>query len=137
MSYRHILIATDTLNESDELLSLLKDMASHQETKLSFTRALQNLTHSGLAYSLPSLTAIERSLIDSAKQQLKSMGKQMSEYETDEIVEFGRPADVILDKAKQLKVDLIIVGNDKRHFFDATAASVLHHAPCDILAINS
>lgn len=137
MSYRHILIATDTLDETPELIPFLRDIAAQENTKLSFTKALQNLTHSGLAYSLPSLCAIERSLVDSAKQQLKTIGKQMRDYDTDEIVEFGTCAKVILEKAKQLNVDLIIVGNDKRHFFDATAASVLHHAPCDILAINS
>jgi universal stress protein A len=47
---------------------------------------------------------------------------------------------VIVTQARKLKADLIVVGAHSQHglglLLGSTAGSVLHSAPCDVLAIH-
>ncbi len=56
------------------------------------------------------------------------------------VVEFGRPADLILDVAERESADLIVMGSHGKHgirlILGSTANSVLHHAKCDVLAVR-
>ena len=56
------------------------------------------------------------------------------------LVRIGRPAQVIVDIAAELQVDLIVLGS---HGFDVldrvlgtTAARVVNHAPCSVLVVR-
>jgi nucleotide-binding universal stress UspA family protein len=57
-------------------------------------------------------------------------------------VEFGKPGDVILRIAEDLKVDLVVLGTNphsalKRRFLGATVDKVVDHAHCSVLVIKS
>jgi universal stress protein A len=60
--------------------------------------------------------------------------------ELEVVVEFGRPADLILDVAERESADLIVMGSHGKHgirlILGSTANSVLHHAKCDVLAVR-
>ena len=54
----------------------------------------------------------------------------------------GQPAEVLIDTAKELDADLIVVGSrglsSHAHFIlGSVAASVAHHAPCDVLVAHT
>jgi nucleotide-binding universal stress UspA family protein len=54
----------------------------------------------------------------------------------------GDPADVLLEAAKDFDADLIVVGSkgltSAAHFIlGSVAASVAHHAPCDVLIAHT
>ncbi len=54
----------------------------------------------------------------------------------------GEPADVLLEAAKDFDADLIVVGSkgltSHAHFIlGSVAASVAHHAPCDVLVAHT
>jgi nucleotide-binding universal stress UspA family protein len=54
----------------------------------------------------------------------------------------GEPANVLLDAAKDFDADLIVVGSkgltSAAHFIlGSVAASVAHHAPCDVLVAHT
>ena len=52
----------------------------------------------------------------------------------------GAPAPQIVDSAKDLGVDLIVVGSHGKHglglLLGSTANGILHHAHCDVLTIR-
>ena len=52
----------------------------------------------------------------------------------------GQPANEMRRMAKEENIDLIIVGSHGRHglalIFGSTSNSVLHGAPCDVLAVR-
>jgi nucleotide-binding universal stress UspA family protein len=57
-------------------------------------------------------------------------------------IEFGKPGDVILRIAEDLKVDLIILGNNphsvlRRRFLGATVDKVVDRAHCSVLVMKS
>lgn len=56
------------------------------------------------------------------------------------LVEFGRPADLILDVAERETADLIVVGSHGKHgiglLLGSTSNSVLHKAKCDVLSVR-
>ena len=56
-------------------------------------------------------------------------------------VEFGKPGDVILRKAEDFNVDLVILGTNphsalRRRFLGATVDKVVDHAHCSVLVIK-
>jgi nucleotide-binding universal stress UspA family protein len=57
-------------------------------------------------------------------------------------VEYGKPGDVILRIAEDLKADLVVLGTNphsalRRRFLGATVDKVVDHAHCSVLVIKS
>ena len=57
-------------------------------------------------------------------------------------IDFGKPGDVILRTAEDLKVDLVVLGTNlhsalRRRFLGATVDKVVDHAHCSVLVIRS
>jgi nucleotide-binding universal stress UspA family protein len=57
-------------------------------------------------------------------------------------LEFGKPGDVILRLAEELKADLVVLGTNphsalRRRFLGATVDKVVDHAHCSVLVIKS
>ncbi len=53
----------------------------------------------------------------------------------------GKPADVIVEEAKESNADLIVVGTrglgaTKQLFMGSVSTNVVHHAPCDVLVVR-
>jgi len=54
----------------------------------------------------------------------------------------GDPAEVLIDAARFYDADLLVVGSvglvgAKRFLLGSVASSVLHHAPCDVLVVDT
>jgi nucleotide-binding universal stress UspA family protein len=54
----------------------------------------------------------------------------------------GDPAEVLIDAARLYDADLVVVGSvglvgPQRFLLGSVAASVLHHAPCDVLVVET
>ena len=54
----------------------------------------------------------------------------------------GDPAEVLLDAARLYDADLMVVGSvglvgAERVLLGSVASSVLHHAPCDVLVVDT
>lgn len=74
---------------------------------------------------------------DEAARALSQKGLTASSH-----VEFGKPGDVILRIAEDLRVDLVILGTNphsalRRRVLGATVDKVVDHAHCSVLVIRS
>lgn len=53
----------------------------------------------------------------------------------------GRPADILVDEAKRIDADLIVVGNVRMQglgrVLGSVGSDVVHHAPCDVLIVKT
>jgi nucleotide-binding universal stress UspA family protein len=53
----------------------------------------------------------------------------------------GKPAAIILDEAKRVNADLIVVGNRRmqgvQRILGAVANDIVHHADCDVLVVKT
>jgi universal stress protein A len=55
-------------------------------------------------------------------------------------VEVGHSVSAIVDKADELKADLIVIGSHGKHglglLLGSTASGVMHHAKCDVVVVR-
>ena len=76
-------------------------------------------------------------IIDEAIRNLSQRGLAAISH-----TEFGKPGDVILRIAEDLKADLVVLGTNlhsalRRRFLGATVDKVVDHAHCSVLVIKS
>ena len=86
------------------------------------------------------LTELQDQLGKSARDQLTAYGSRYNVEAESQIVAIGRPESEIHRLAKELDIDLIVVGSHGRKGFQlllgSTANGVLHGAICDVLAVR-
>ncbi len=144
MAYKHVMAAVDLSDEANQVLEEAKRVAQDHGAKLSLITVVKPLTqvYGGLdmaAYTQASVN-FEREAQNQAVEQLKSVGAGVGVAAEDVHAVIGAPAPQIVDTAKDMAVDLIVVGSHGKHglglLLGSTANGVLHHAECDVLTIR-
>ncbi len=128
--YKHILMAIDSINQSDETMDVTKEFATNEGARVSLLYTMPHLAASGLGYQLPSINQIEAKIVDVARGRLMAAANAHDLSDADESVVLGNSHDIIMDTARAKKVDLIVVNNDNQQ------AALFTDAPCDILAVR-
>jgi universal stress protein A len=139
-TYKHLLIGLDLSPESQQVVDRVKQLFADREVKISICHILEPLafTYGG---DIPvDLSDVQVQLEDQARQRLATLAEQLNVPEQDQHIVLGQPANEMRRMAKEEDVDLIIVGSHGRHglalIFGSTSNSVLHGAPCDVLAVR-
>ncbi len=108
--------------------------------RLSVIHAVEHINAYGVAQAYPAVIDLEGEMLAEAQKQLADVSKKFDISPKQQYVEVGSPKVVILDKMKQLKTDLIIIGSHGRHgigiLFGSTASAVIHHLSCDALVVK-
>ena len=138
--YTHILIGLDLSPESQQVVDRVKQLFADRDVKISICHILEPLafTYGG---DIPvDLSDVQVQLEDQARTRLAALAEQLAIPEEDQHIVLGQPANEMRRMAKEEDVDLIIVGSHGRHglalIFGSTSNSVLHGAPCDVLAVR-
>lgn len=139
--YQTILVAIDLHPTCDEfILKRAHELAKESQATLSIIHAVEHINAYGVAQAYPAVIDLEGEMRLEAKKQLGQLAEKFAIPESCQYVEVGSPKVVILDKMKQLKTDLIIIGSHGRHgiglLFGSTASAVIHHLSCDALVIK-
>jgi universal stress protein A len=144
MAYQHVMAAVDLSDEAGQVLREAKQLAEDHGAKLSLISVVKPLTqvYGGLdmaAYTQASVN-FEREAQAQAVEQLKKTGAGLGVAGEDVHAVIGAPAPQIVETAKELGVDLIVLGSHGKHglglLLGSTANGVLHHAECDVLTIR-
>lgn len=140
-NYQRIMLAIDLHpacdgNTAQRAVEIAKDF----NAQLYLVHAIEHINAYGVAQAYPSVVDLEQQMLEDARQEIKRWGERLQVPAERQCVEIGSPKAVILDKASQFKIDLLIVGSHGRHglalLLGSTANAVLHHAPCDVLAVR-
>lgn len=79
-------------------------------------------------------------LLEAEKSKLRQLSKQLVIEAANQWLIWGIPKQEICQLAQQQGVDLIMVGSHERYglalLLGSTADGVLHHSPCDVLAVR-
>jgi universal stress protein A len=139
--YRNILVAIDLHPSCDEIiLKRAHEVAAQNKANLSVIHAVEHINAYGVAQAYPAVIDLEGEMRLEAKKQLGQLCEKYSIPAAQQFVEVGSPKVVILDKIKQLKSDLVIMGSHGRHgigiLFGSTASAVIHHLSCDALVVQ-
>lgn len=139
--YENILVAIDLHPTCDEIiLKRAHDLAKAGYVELSVIHAVEHINAYGVAQAYPAVIDLEGEMLAEAQKQLSDLSKKYDIPAKHQFVEVGSPKVVILDKMKQLKNDLIVIGSHGRHgigiLFGSTASAVIHHLSCDALVVK-
>lgn len=139
--YNSILLAIDLHPAcDDQTATKAAKFASDMNAKLSIVHAIEHINAYGMAQAYPTVIDLEEQMAKEAKEALAKFSQKFGIPADRQFVEIGSPKIVILEKAKAVAADLIIVGSHGRHglalLLGSTANAILHNAHCDVLAVR-
>lgn len=140
--YKRILVAVDLTPDTDLILiKRAQEFAESSGAAVFLVHAIQPLNFSGNEYAYPMMDNVELEISDEHRTQLIAEAKNLGIPTDNLVLAFGFPNQVVIDQAKELKADLIIVGSHSRHglallFSSNIADHITKHAPCDLLAVH-
>ena len=139
-TYQHLLVGLDLSPESQQVVDRVKQLFPSPDLKISICHILEPLafTYGG---DIPvDLSDVQVQLEEQATERLATLAEQLDVPAENRHIVLGQPANEMRRMAKEQDVDLIIVGSHGRHglalIFGSTSNSVLHGAPCDVLAVR-
>ncbi len=139
--YKNILLAIDLHPACDEQTTKRAALLAKEfNAKLYIIHAIEHINAYGMAQAYPTVIDLEEQMAKEAKDALTKFAESFAIPPANQFVEIGSPKIVILNKAEELKADLIIVGSHGRHgialLLGSTANAVIHNAKCDVLAVR-
>lgn len=139
--YRHILVATDLAEDSDQVLRRALSLAKATGAKLSLLHVVEYVPVDPAGEALlPPPVDMEEELLESARKRLDSLISRLDVNPAQSLVEIGQTKAEIKRIAGDIEADLIVLGSRERHglalLIGGTDRSVVHKAPCDVLAVR-
>ena len=138
--YKNILVAVDLHPSYDELtLAKAVHLANENNARLHVIHVVEGIHTYGAGQGYQLIVEVENELEKEADKALSYLCQKYNILREQQIIARGSPKMAVLDNAKRLNVDLIIVGSHGLHginvIFGSTADGITHNAPCDVLAI--
>ena len=140
-SYKNIIVALELDGASDEqVLKKARELKSTFGANLYFIHSVEHIASYGSAYGVAAGVDIEEVLMEEAQKAMTQIAEKFAVDAAHQVVKFGPAKQVILEQAKKLPADLIVLGSHGKHgvrlLLGSTANAVLHGAHCDVLAVR-
>jgi nucleotide-binding universal stress UspA family protein len=140
---KKILVAVDFSKESTLAAKFAVSLAQEFKSKLYVLHAFTPL-HAGVAVEMPDFESYQREIIKKTKEDLRLVipEKIKEMIEVEELIEIGPAYHVIVEKAQDLDVDVIVLATQGRTglahmLLGSVAEKVVRHAPCPVFAIRN
>ncbi|BBA37196.1 universal stress protein [Methylocaldum marinum] len=142
MTYRQILLAADFSEHGEQVIRRAQELATKYEARLNVIHVVENVPIMDASYGpiVPFDVDLTDQMVNAARKRLAEIAERLSIPPECRWVEIGSPKVEIIRVARELQADLIVIGSHGRHgiglLLGSTAASVVHHAECDVLAVR-
>lgn len=142
-NYQHILLAADYSEHCDTVARKAKSLAHLYQAKLSLIHVLDNIPVPDTGYG--TLIQLDKDydneLLEAEKNKFIRLCHRLDIDPARQWLVWGVPKQEIVKIAAQEQVDLIVAGAHGWHglallLLGSTTDSILHHAPCDVIAIR-
>ncbi|MCG8427582.1 MAG: universal stress protein [Chromatiales bacterium] len=139
--YKHILVAADANGGSEHVVERAGWIQSQSQCSVTLLYVLEHFPEDLPAEMVPPEGESRFDWIrEKAENSLTELAKQSGVIKPGIRVEQGSLRPQILEVARELKTDLILVGAHEHHWlallWPSTADGVVHTAPCDVLSIH-
>jgi universal stress protein A len=143
MPYSNIIAAVDFSAASRTVLERAVEIAERDGARLTLIHVYEYFPPLDIADTpLGSVSwgVNEQELVELHRQQLQTVAAELASPPILNKLLTGNPKDEIVGYAREQASDLIVIGSHGRHgiglLLGSTANAVLHHAPCDVLAVR-
>ncbi len=141
MDYQHVLVPLDLKDNSERVLRAAVSVSERHKARLSVLHVVEYAPiDPGGDIMLPTPMDITDKLAQRAEVDLADICRRCGVNNANRKVIVGSIKGEILRFANDEKADLIVIGNHERHglaiLLNHTEDTLLHEAPCDILAIR-
>jgi universal stress protein A len=139
--YKKILAVLDLTDDSESVAQRALSIAqSESPAILELLHVVEYVPVEPLSDSLMPSVQIESELLDRARSRLQALAEKLTSPPPPWRVEAGNVKAEIVRYARQGGFDLIVIGSHERHglsiLINLTEDTVLHAAPCDVLAVR-
>src|SRR6201992_2988071 len=138
--YRRILLVVDLTEDSLIIGRRAQALATALGAQIDLLHVVEYVPVEPMGETLMPAVQIEDELLDRAKQRLIALGAQLGVPPNACRVEAGNVKAEIVRVAREVHADLIVLGSRERHglsiLVNFTEDTVLHAAPCDVLAVR-
>jgi universal stress protein A len=138
--YRNILLVVDLMDESDLVGQRAKAIAACYGARIQILHVVEYVPVEPMGETLLPAVQIEEELIQRARQRVNELAARLGLSQCECLIEAGNIKAEILRVAREQGSDLIVLGSHERHglaiLLNFTEDTVLHAAPCDVLAVR-
>jgi len=139
--YRRILLAIELNDGALEAARRAHALARELGAELELLHVVEYVPVEPMGETLMPSVQIEEELLQGARKQLATLAAQVGLAAERCRVEVGNVKSEIVRTAREHQIDLLIVVSRERHgpsiLLNLTDDTVLHAAPCDVLALRA
>jgi universal stress protein A len=138
--YKKILLCLDLTEHSQKIAQRAKDIATRCGADIIMLHVVEYVPVEPMGEALLPAVQIEGELVDRANQRIAKLAADLGLESAKRIVHTGNIKSEVVRIAQEHNADLIVIGSRERHgvsiLFNFTEDTVLHAAPCDVLAVR-
>jgi universal stress protein A len=139
-SYRRVLLVLDLNEDSAIVGQRARDIAVASGAEMELLHVVEFVPVEPMGETIMPAVQIENELLDRAGARLRAMATELGVPQAPCHVEAGNVKSEIVRVARERHADLIVLGSRERHglsiLVNLTEDTVLHAAPCDVLAVR-
>ena len=138
--YKKILLCLDLTDDSDRIAERARALAATFSAELTMLHVVEYVPVEPMGEALLPAVQIEGELVERAKLRIGELAARLGLSHCEQLVHTGNIKTEVVRIAQTRAIDLIVIGSRERHgvsiLFNFTEDTVLHAAPCDVLAVR-
>jgi len=138
--YSRILLVVDLSEDSEQIGKRALAIAASCGAELSLLHVVEYVPVEPMGETLLPAVQIEDELVARARERLAALASRLGLDSAQREVAAGNIKAEIVRVAQEKEIDLIVLGSRERHglsiMVNFTEDTVLHAAPCDVLAVR-
>jgi len=139
--YHRILLVVDLTDDSLAIGRKARALAAAMDAEVELLHVVEFVPVEPMGETLMPSVQIEEELLERARQRLAALAAELGLPGAACRVESGNVKSEIVRAARERHADLIVLGSRERHglsiLVNLTEDTVLHTAPCDVLAMRA
>ncbi len=138
--YRKILLCLDLTDDSEKIAERARTLAAAFGAELTLLHVVEYVPVEPMGEALLPAVQIEGELVERARVRIAELAARLGLDHCERLVNTGNIKTEVVRIAQTRAIDLIVIGSRERHgvsiLFNFTEDTVLHAAPCDVLAVR-
>lgn len=138
--YKKILLVVDLSDDSQVVGERAKAIAACYQSEITLLHVVEYVPVEPMGEALLPAVQIEGELVERATKRIAELATRAGLEAAQRVVRAGNIKSEVVRIAQETGADLIVLGSRERHglaiLLNFTEDTILHAAPCDVLAVR-